>query len=268
MRPEIITASETFRFVKINPRKRIKLAVGLYALSTQGRELGRAVRSGYLFMRHIDDIVDGDRYIGHDPVSYVNGLRTEIATGKFRNGSSISTLARRSLDFLEDVKKPTDNPRQDFIDGIDAMLFDHRRLTIRRALTNEDLERHLELTISPGLNILLMGLGSSLRAPDISGFSLGLARVYSVRDFQTDWERGIINVPSEILEEGGVNPNSPFDAVAKSQAIQTYLESQLDLGKKQLHEVMDNPTLKSERLTSRIIMGFVKSADKILLTDN
>lgn len=263
MKPELVTAAETYRFVKISPRKRIKRAFGLYALSTQGREIGRAVRRGYLFMRHIDDVVDGDRTDVNDPVSYVLDLKNQVQTGTFRRDTNISELAKQSLEFLDKVKRPADNPRQDFIDGIDAMLFDQMRANIRRALDRDELEKHLELTISPGLNILLTGISSSLRAPDISGFSRGLARVYSVRDLDEDWENGIINIPREVLEEAGINSHTPLDSVRKHQVIDSYLKSSLEKGKQELSQVKFDPRLRAEKLTFRIINGFIKSAMKV-----
>src|SRR5262245_42821286 len=114
MRPEVVAATETFKFIKVNPRKRIKRAAGLYLLSSQGRELGHAVRSGYLFMRHIDDVIDGDRHLTSDPLAYVLDLRKQIETNQFKFDTKISALAKGALEYLETVKKPADNPRQDF----------------------------------------------------------------------------------------------------------------------------------------------------------
>ncbi|HVF69424.1 MAG TPA: squalene/phytoene synthase family protein [Xanthomonadales bacterium] len=257
-----VELSETYKFVRGNPGKNWKLAAGLYALSTQGREMGRAARSGYLFLRHIDDAVDGDRPISGDPQSYVLDLRRQVETGDFRKDIRVSALAKRSLEILDRVKKSTDNPRQDFLDGIDGILFDHRRSKIRRSLSEKELEKYYEDAIGPGLNILLVGTESSLRSSDIPEFSTGLARIYSVRDFKDDWERGIINIPREIQEQAGLTPQNKYEDVINNTLVAQWTAASLEQGKQELSRIQQDPRVQSERLTSIILNGFIKSAKK------
>lgn len=262
MRPEVVAASEAYQFLRRDPRKNWKRVAGLYALSTQGRELGEVTRTGYLFFRHIDDVVDGDRRISGDPQSYVLDLRRQVETDNFREDTKISVLARRSLEILDRVKKPDDNPRQDFLKGIDGMLFDHRRSRLRRSLREEELEKYYNAAIAPGLNILLIGIESSLRSCNIPEFSTGLARIYSVRDFKDDWRRGIINIPREVLEEAKLTPQNNFEEVRKHPLIADWISISLEKGKKELSHVKHDARIRSEKLTYRILNGFIKSAQK------
>jgi len=92
-------------------------------------------------------------------------------------------------------------------------MFDYHRAKERRLLSSEELETYYHHAFFPPVNLLLMGLGSKFRAEDVPELSYGQGRVYSVRDLETDWKRGVINIPKEVLDQSGMSPESEVDLI-------------------------------------------------------
>lgn len=74
---EGIIASEAHRFIQKDPSK-LKLVAGLYALSGVNLELGKVARASYFFIRHLDDLLDGEMEITSDPIDTPKILRSKL----------------------------------------------------------------------------------------------------------------------------------------------------------------------------------------------
>lgn len=196
MAVERLAATESARLLIHEPRKYAGLVAGLYLLSLKDCDVGNVTRASYLFVRHIDDLLDESKQ-SDEKLPYVLTLRNEIVSNTFTKNPKISTLVQYSLDILERKARPEDNPRQDFVSVIDAMVFDYNRAGERRVLSKQELENYYHDTFFPVVNIALIGLGSQFRAIDIPELSYGQGRVFTVRDLEEDWQRGVINIPKE-----------------------------------------------------------------------
>lgn len=255
---ERIVASEARRFIQKDPSK-LKLVAGLYALSGAGLELGKVARASYFFVRHLDDLLDGEIQGEADPIGFAEDLRDQITTRQFRASPRIGRLAAYALPALERRGRPDDNPAGDFIQVIDAMMFDHQRAKNRQTLTAEELKKYYYNVLDPGTNLMLIGFCSDLRIRDIPSFSPNLGRLYSVRDIEKDWELGFVNIPSEILVDASLDRTASIGEMTRSPDIQAWFNDEVADASANLHAIRsDLPT--NERLTSTVMNGFISQA--------
>lgn len=261
---ETLMAKEATSLLIRRPDK-FKHTIGLYLVSFKDPEVSRTGRAAYFFTRYMDDLLDGDRRLPNDGqiLPHIAAIRSQVETGNFTGEPEIIKLVAYSLDALQKKTRPGDNPRQDFLDVIDIMVYDHQRLQERQALTAEQLAEYYRRTFFPVHNIMLIGLGSSLRSSDIPEFSLCQGKVYSVEHLQADWKAGIINVPEEILRIAELNPQSTYEEVIESSVVKIWAENELREAKTALLSVQTRFPL-SERLTSRIYNGLTKSMLKFI----
>lgn len=229
---EILTANEAAALVRRRPSYS-KMVLGLYALSLYGFERGRVMRASYLPVRFVDDLLDGDAVGLDDPLSYAQKLSENISTNSL-NETAIERQLRYALNVLESKAKPNDNPREDFIKAINTIIFDRVRASERRMLSAEEIERYYRDAFDPVINITLMAIDSKLRSTDVPALSYGQGRVYSVRDFEEDWNRGIINIPREVISSAGLSSASPIEVVSRNTAVTDWFHQSLLITKPDL----------------------------------
>ena len=213
----------------------VKNVIGLYVLSFYGIERSRLMRASYLPVRKVDDALDGDAPRAKNPLLYANNLRNNIARNQLGK-SPEEQLLRYSLEALESKAKPNDDPRGDFVRAIDAIIFDRERASMRRVLSAEEIEQYYRNAFDPVINITLLAIDSNLRSGDIPVLSYGQGRVYSARDFKVDWQRGIINVPQDIISSAGLSPLSSFEEVGENPKIIDWFHQSLAVTKPDLLE--------------------------------
>lgn len=258
---EQVVASEARRFVSKDPTK-LKLVAGLYALSGVNLELGKVARASYFFIRHLDDLLDGEMAGVADLLGYTEDLRDQVTSRQFKDTPRIGRLAAYALPVLERRGQPSDNPGADFVQVIDAMVFDYHRRLERRTLTEDELATYYNDTLDPGTNLMLMGFRSDLRAGDIPAFSPNLGRLYSIRDFKKDWEHGFINIPGEVLAANNLISSQDFVEVAGHAGIQEWFGDEIADASAWLQAVrQDIPS--HERLTRIVLNGFIDQAVQV-----
>lgn len=253
MRPEISSEftilSEVFQLIRHNPLKHGRRVASLYMFSfIAGPEIGNLVRSAYIVTRHIDDVLDGDRKISVDPKQYASTLHEEIRTGNFSN-NPISHLAQYTLQRFEQAALPGDNPRQDWTNSIDSMLFDYDRAQEKRVLSQQRLQLYYENTFMPVLNLMLIGIRSRLRAADMPQLAQCMGRVYSILDIQEDWPRGIINIPLEIFESSNLSVDNTVQEVWRNPSVQQWFQQELSESRRDLVTTEAELRCQAEPLT-------------------
>lgn len=263
---ERLALKETIGLLTRNPTMVRRHVIGLYLMSLKDCEVGSVARSSYFFLRHVDDVLDGDLKLDVDPFAYVSSLRSQIETGEFSEKPEIIKLVEYALPVLNKKAQSGDNPKQDFLDLIDAMVFDNQRLKERRPLTSEQLKEYYQQTFFPLHNIMLIGLGSSSRACDIPEMSFCQGRVYSVRDIEADWNKGIINVPSEILSDAGLTNNSTFLEVTESDVVKKWFKTELQACRGELEMLQTRFNESPKTLTSRIYNTLIRSMLRFIET--
>lgn len=220
-----IILNETYQYLHRDFRKYIKGAVGMWILFGTDCETGDAYRSCYYFFRHVDDVLDNDRVVQEDPFTYVGNLRDSIQTNNFTEYPILS-LASRSIDYLERVKRNDDDPKKDMLQLIDSMVYDRKRMLSREVLDKEKLIENYHAQFDPIINLQLISLRSGLRVKDIPYFPEVQARVYSLIDLESDWNKGLINIPSEVLETAGLNSMAYIPMLETSPVIQNWMQSE------------------------------------------
>lgn len=263
---EKLVIKEALGLLKRNPAMFRRHVVGTYLVSLKDCEAGSVGRSSYFFLRHVDDVLDGDLKIDANPLEYVASLRSRVESGIYTGEPEVIRLVKHSLPILERKAQIGDNPRQDFLNLIDAMVFDHQRAKERKPLSAEQLDEYYQQTFYPLHNIMLIGLGSRFRACDIPEMSFCQSRVYSVRDLEADWHKGLINIPAEVLNEAGLANNSIFTEVTKSGIVETFFQTELQKCKPKLEMLQAKLKDSSEGLTFRIYNSLIKSMLRFIET--
>lgn len=250
---ESLVASEAARLLIRRPDK-LKHTAGLYLMSFLDPEVGRVSRAAYFFTRYIDDLLDGERTLpkSQQILPHIAAIRSQIETGKFTREPKIMELAEYSLGIIQRKASSRDNPRQDFLDLIDVMVFDYQRHQAREEMSTEQLQDYYKRTFFTLNNIILVELGSTLRAVDIPTFSLCQGRVYSVEHLQADWRTGIINIPKDVLETAALTSKSPYEMVKSSPIINAWARKELQESKEELLSLRKMFRTSRERITPRM----------------
>lgn len=262
---EILMAKEAVGVLKRRPDK-FKNVIGQYLLSFLDCEISRNGRAAYFFIRYMDDLLDSDRRLpnGAQVLPHVAAIRTQIETGEFTREPKIIELAEYSLDAIQKKALTNDNPKQDFLDVIDIMVFDYHRRQTRQELSAEQLQDYYQKTFYPLHNIMFICLGSNLRATDIPTFSLCQGQVYSIEHLQADWRVGIINIPKEVLKTAGLTSHSPFEAVKKSPEINAWAQNELQKSRIELLSLQKMLQTSTEGITTKIYNGLIDSMMKAI----
>lgn len=251
MNIRLLTAVEAIRLLRRGPIKYARGVSGLYLLSTKNRNLARMIRTSFFFFRNIDDALDGDRKDIKDPLKHVLECRQQIASGKYTGKPKIVSLAKFAMDRLQKNANSKDNLIKSFLDELDIILFDYQRTEKRKILSKNELKNYYQNTFFPVLDITLIALNSNLRAKDIPELSFCQGRVYTVRDLKTDWNRGLINIPKEILKRAGLTANSSFHEVKTSKIVNKWFYNELEKCQQDLSILDQKLTNSSEKLTAK-----------------
>jgi len=259
---EVLAAREAYSFIKRRPGDS-DTVLGLYGISLFGLERGRLMRASYLPIRFVDDLLDRDAGGIDDPLLYAQELRTHIANNTLTT-TPIEQQLHYALDILESKAKPADNPRMDFCNAIDAIIFDRIRASERRVLSAEEIEQYYRKAFDPVINITLLAIDSKLRINDFPVLSYGEGRVYSARDFKIDWERGIINVPNEVILSAGLSSSSPFVEVESNPVIRDWFHQSLTITRPDLIDAQLLLKQSQEKQTQAVMNGLISPMLKFI----
>src|SRR3989304_7156399 len=255
---EIENAKEAFRLARKETPKHVSLVLGVFALSCKKPELGKVARASYFFMRHMDDVLDGDSQVRSDPLSYALDVREQIETGDFYSEPSIATLAQYSIKTLSLRATSEDEPRKEFLRAMDSMIFDFERSRERRVLSEQELNSYYWETFSPVINILLIGLKSKFRAADIPALSVCQGRLYTIRDLLTDWQRGTINIPQTVLYNSGLASDSTLKELTESEKLQGWFSEEAKRSQGELLTLQEQLRNCGEDLTYYVCNRLIK----------
>lgn len=235
-------------------------------------KMGDANRSMYYFFRHLDDVLDGDRAISQDPFLYASGIRSCLEERNFDvENYPILGLAKRALEHCDMVKRSGDDPQSDMLQLIDAMVFDRFRMQSRMVLSKQDLLAEYQRQFYPIINLQLISLGSKVRVADIPDFPIVQGRVYGLRDMESDWNKGLINIPAEVLEAAGLDAYADFKTVRASAVIQQWMQDEcidcgkaIDIENQRLATSLDNGALPREKITRVIFEHLIDEIVKYI----
>lgn len=262
-----IAINESTRLIDRSPEKYSKLVIGLWAMPLFIKGFG-IVKDSYFVMRHIDDVIDGDLKIRGDTMDYVNGIRKTILNDSNGEKSPIEKLALNSLKSLSRRKKEGDNPKQDFLDGIDWMVFDYNRILNKEVFKYNDLKENHIKSFSPYANILLTAIKSNLRADDIKTFLYCQALAYSIQDLSTDFGRGLINIPEEILSQSNLGVDADVSDIISSPIIKEWIGEESFVSRKELNVFLEEINLKKNEKTANFLLNLLSKRLKRVFDSN
>ncbi len=211
------------------------LAIYFYSLFSWRRM--RLLRAGHCFIQHIDDVLDGDRVVDLPALAYVDNLLLEIETGRYRPASPISTLACFIFTEADSRLRDNSNIRAELLDLIRVLRLDRQRLDARLPLSEAALSEHHRQTFTYSINASLMMVDSSLRAADVPEMVGALAWVSPMRDLQNDLQRGLINIPLDVIEQARHEGVDGFDynALIATHAVRAWIRREFRRGQENLH---------------------------------
>ena len=267
---EYSIASEARRFIKKDPSK-FPLVASLYTSSIAVPGSGRLARATYFFIRHLDDVLDGEMSSLHvpeevikNPVDYARNLQQQILGNIHFDKTPIANMGHYAITGLQQRAHPDEDPRFLLSGIIDGMIFDNERRTQRKVSSRDELMGYYAL-FNDFMDVSLMGLGENERTSSFPIFGFSQGRLYSVRDIRKDWALGIVNIPSDVMNEAGISPIIPIDNVVGNPLVQSWIRTEIQDGVQGMREALDIlDTLKDARPTRMMVRGLAKGAMKHL----
>lgn len=180
-------------------RRYLVIGLALYAASAfrSGR---RVLRTGFVFLQLVDDVLDGDRACAAPPLAYVALLSERLDAPATTPPTSFDLLLadafREDLSAVRDERDGHD-PLAWSRELIAVMARDHERRRDRALLTSEEVTHQLERTFTLSLDLMLVAAGSHVRARDVPALVDALGWCSVVRDLDDDLSKGLINVPED-----------------------------------------------------------------------
>ncbi|MBI2074911.1 MAG: hypothetical protein HYT83_03700 [Candidatus Levybacteria bacterium] len=275
-----LIAREAYQYLKRDFGKYATGAIGMWVIFGADFKNGDAQRCMYYFFRNLDDVLDGDRTVNEDPFAYASNVRTALASRNFDNTRyPILSLAQRALEHCDMVKRPDDDPLDEMLQLIDSMVYDRYRMQGRVILSKQDLAEQHQRQFYPIINLQLISLGSRIRVRYIPDFPIVQGRVYGLRDMESDWNKGLINIPAEVLEAAGLDVNANFETVQASPVVQQWIldecidcGSALEIENQRIHDSLANSDgTPRERIAllifENLVDGVVKYISSTLAAD-
>ncbi len=262
---KIIGFHESVDLIKRDPKKHLGKVLGLWMMPVMFPG-GGIIRDSYFFMRHIDDVLDGDDLTVKNPDTYVGKIRQDLLDGVLDQSVSVEALAFKSIRKLEQKKTvDTDNPRRFFVKGIDGMFIDFNRMKNRQVVDANTLKEGFIDAFSPHFDISLMAVESKLRSGDIKTFLYAQGFAYSIQDLKIDWERGLFNIPEEVLNQSGLSNEATFSEVVTNSIVNEWINDQSSETRFDLDMFLKNiGSCEKERSANLLIRGLSKRVISVL----
>ncbi|HEX4963516.1 MAG TPA: phosphatase PAP2 family protein [Thermoanaerobaculia bacterium] len=208
LRIEALCLKEFAWFVRRHPRY-LRAFFALFRASVPRWRRTRVLRATYCLAQHVDDVLDGDRRIKGEPEEYVlavvQGLRGEAPFGDSTADQLAAFVAVELGRFESERDDRRDHPRSDLVKLFEVLIENRRRMDARQTLSASALAEQHRQTFFYAVNLGLILAGSSLRGDDAPDLIAALAWCSPVRDLEDDLEKGLINVPAEVLARAGWN---------------------------------------------------------------
>jgi hypothetical protein len=244
------------------------MVAGLYVanlVSSISLDDARLARAAYFFARHIDDALDGEH--GAYPNASAIPEQLPVAIDELDTSEHlVAPLGRYALKGLSQRQTEADEPANDLQRLIDSMVFDFNRANEGTLIDESGMAAYFRDAMR-GTNLMLIGFGSALREDtDIPDFAFGLGVIYSARDIFEDWYRGIINVPSGVLQSslGHIERAAELPEIEELLHQEAFLDwqaSQLDSATGNLTNVLELvATFGKEDAGARVVAMLAKQA--------
>lgn len=262
---KIRSFQESVDLIRRDPKKHLGKVLGLWAMPLMFRG-GGIIRDSYFFMRHVDDVLDGDDTTIKNPGEYVEKIRKDLVDGIPDKSFPIETLAFKSIYRLERKRtEESDDPKRFFLEGIEGMLIDFDRVKNRQVVNARSLRQGFIDSFGPHFDISLMAVGSRLRSGDIETFLYAQGFAYSIQDLKIDWERGLFNIPTEVLNQSGLSGEAIFSEVATNSIVNEWIADESSKTRFDLDIFLKNiSSCEKERSANLLMRGLSKRVISVL----
>lgn len=218
----------------------------------------RVLRTGFCFLQHLDDLLDGDRPSKREPLEVVDEIVLAIQTGRYGDHD----LMRLASAFISDINKIGGEASvRDVLALIAVMRRDRCRVIEGAALDRDTLRKHHRETFRLSIDLMMTARKAELRANDVPELIDLLAWCSTMRDLREDLRAGIINIPAEVLEVArseGLR-TLDYDAVVASEAVRVWLKEERAHAKKLLLATERRLSMIGDRTGSSSLRIFARS---------
>ena len=181
-----------------NFNKYFKVSSTAYFAGTFG--IVSAAKPAYFFCRYIDDIADGDHLLPEKEFRSLLEKLKAIITNNTCAKTGLEATLKKALDSLHKNNQPK-IVDDEFISFLDAMLHDYERRIHRKACSKEELLNIYDQSFKPVLHLAFLGLGVQIDEKYIYELGRLQGRIYAIQDLEEELKKGIINLPTELLNE-------------------------------------------------------------------
>jgi hypothetical protein len=251
---ELVAIRELWRFTRRHPRYLLAgLAIG--ALSRGRWQATRPLRVAVCLAQLVDDVLDGDR--PHPaPIGFADGVERTLrgqltaSTGGWADTTPAGQAAAVLTPWLAEALAADGDHASDSLRALIATLvLDRRRLDAREAWPAARLAAHHTRTFSLSLDLLLDLGGARLRAQDVPELVAAFAWCSPVRDLVRDLERGLVNLPVEVLRRAGdLDATSPPATLLAAGPVAAWLAEQAASGRAALDRLAARLAAPDDRL--------------------
>lgn len=213
----------------------------------------RVARTGFAFLQAVDDILDGDRPSGREPLELADELIASFETGNFgthdlaRLGAAFRTglLARGGPVALATA-----------IRLLRAMRRDRQRVRACEILDRDALTLQHRATFETSVDLMLLVADSPLRSRDVPELIAALGWCSTVRDLDDDLARGLINIPVDVVARAG---GASTSTLAATPAVREWLEAERQAAIPLLDRCDARLALLSAQRGARLLSKFARS---------
>lgn len=176
----------------------------------RGRDRARALKSSYFWLRHADDIADGDKPLPRgysskeDFLLEKKGLARKILTGSATDifGDKEDVLL---LDFAFATRRLNIDLSEETLAILDTIIFDEERSRTGRLPKQAELDDYFDkldfACVEGGLKLA----GENYNKEEVADITMAVRTMFNLRDITKDMRAGIINISSEDIESYGID---------------------------------------------------------------
>jgi membrane-associated phospholipid phosphatase len=226
LRAETLCLYEVYCFSRRHLRY-LTIAVLVYWRSIFAWRRRRAIRVGFCFLQHVDDLLDGDRPSLREPGDVVEDVITQFESRSF-DDDSLGCLAHCLSNELAGFQSGRDDPRAELMALMRHMQRDRVRVTHGQLLTRDELRTHHRLTFHHAVNLMLVLGDTEVRAADVPSLIEALGWCSVARDLREDLEKGLVNIPMSVIgvvhSQGGVALD--YESLVRTPAVLQWLRDE------------------------------------------
>jgi len=177
-------------------------------LNIYGSGLFSALGVSYNWGRAVDNIADGDTEVPIEGMPAIEWIRKqkELAVTGAESVPKLPTeeyMLKRTLIRLGEIGSDVDI-QGEMVKFLDAMEVECDRRINGRVLTREELEILNRDSFGSPHTITLVAVRSKAQGHDVGELGQIQGRIQALRDIHPELEKGICNIPAEVLEESSL----------------------------------------------------------------